>query len=427
MSSLPLSRTLAARDELGDGIRRHHPSGQVPPCGGAAFEQELLTAAGQAGLVRARRIALPRYEQEARDLERFLASGRHGVMSYLGDRNREGRLLREVPTDLMPGARSALIVALPYPSPVARELSWPRVSRSGRAVGRVAAYAGGRDYHQVLKERLLLLADQIADLLGHAVEARACVDSAPLFERQLARDAGWAFLGKNTLAIAPQVGSYFNLGVLLLALPPPVEDEPSVPEGCGSCSACVDRCPTGALDGRSGIDATRCISYLTIEYRGIVARELRPLMGDWVFGCDLCQAACPYNASKGVPAGEVELTQSPFWREPELLSLLSLSSNGYKRSVKGTALRRVDRSQLVRNAAIALGNAREASARGALFDVARHHASLAARVHATWALGRLLGLGVDETVREYLQELSRDDAAEVQEEAKLSLLDGGLC
>jgi epoxyqueuosine reductase len=448
---------------LAEGVREHHPSGQSSVCHPADLDCELESWALRLGFVRAARAPLRRYGPETEELEEFLAQERQGEMSYLGQRTDEGELVRSDPRHLMASAQSAVVVALPYAPLGCVAL---RASRVGAALGRTANYAGGRDYHAVIKERLLLLADRIADLKGGPVLARACVDTAPLLERQLARDAGFAFLGKHTLAIIPGVGSAFHLGVLLLDLPPTpsgklasrpltrgvnpekgdatdarvasrsrswpsermgkkrlslnsIGERSSV--GCGTCQSCRDACPTGALDDDFRIDARRCISYLTIEHRGIVPRSLRSKMGTWVFGCDVCQSVCPYSATKGAPSPDPELVQSNFWGAPSLQELLTFSSSAYKKHVRGTAIRRVDRAQLVRNAAIALGNAGALEATEALGRIAREFPSLPARVHATWALGRFWVDHSHEAAGAALLALALDPESEVRREAELAL------
>jgi epoxyqueuosine reductase len=255
--------------------------------------------------------------------------------------------------------------------------------------GQVARYAGGRDYHHVLKERLLLLADALADLLDRPILARACVDTALVFERQLAERAGMAFLGKNTLAIVPGVGSYFHLAVLVVDVSLPATATAPVPDGCGRCRACQDACPTGALDAAHRIDARRCVSYLTIEHEGIVPRELRRGIGTRVFGCDDCQSVCPYNRSATVLPADPELEPAEFWQEPELASLLNLTATGYRRHVRRTALQRVTRAQLARNAVIALGNSGALAAVPLLAEVLAGERPLVVQIHAAWALGEL--------------------------------------
>ncbi len=295
----------------------------------------------------------------------------------------EHRELRRDFSAVLPGARTVVAVAASYN---ARGDGVPPGDGDGPR-GLIARYARGRDYHQAMRARLDLLADFIRRRAGCDVRARACVDSAPLLEREAGMAAGIGFIGKNTMLITPGVGSYTVLGELLvdLALPP---DPPERPR-CGRCRLCIDVCPTGAIVDEFTIDARRCISYLTIELRGPIPRELRPLVGDMIFGCDLCQEVCPFNTR--APDGTLaELRARPSLDAPALIPLLALAGRRYRRFVEGTALRRVRRGQLLRNVCVALGNSGDARAvlplAGALRD--RDHL---VRGHAAWALGRLGG------------------------------------
>jgi epoxyqueuosine reductase len=253
--------------------------------------------------------------------------------------------------------------------------------------GLVARYARGADYHRVLRERLRQLADACAALSGRAILARTCVDTAPLLEREAARRAGIGFTAKNTLSIAPGVGSYTLLGELLSDL----ELSPSTPiaSRCGSCRACLDACPTQAFVDAYTLDSRRCISYLTIELKGAIPRPLRPLIGRWVFGCDVCQEVCPFNHSRQPPPGDPELGPHATLTDPDLVELLQLTASGYRRLVRRTALRRVNRERLQRNAAVALGNTRSAAAVPALAQALESNPSALVRAHAAWALGQI--------------------------------------
>jgi epoxyqueuosine reductase len=210
-----------------------------------------------------------------------------------------------------------------------------------------------------------------------------------VFERQRAQRAGFSFLGKNTLAIVPGAGSYFHLGILLVDVELVPEETTAVAEGCGRCRACLDACPTGALDAAHRIDARRCVSYLTIEFDGVVPRELRRGIGTRVFGCDECQSVCPYNRTASLPAADPELEPAEFWQDPSLEALLELSATGYRRYVRRTALQRATRTQLGRNAAIALGNSGSDSAVPLLSAILAQDRPVVVQVHAAWALGEL--------------------------------------
>ncbi len=312
----------------------------------------------------------------------WLAAGMHGGMLYLADPlHRDGRA--DV-TALLDGARSVVVVAMVHDS------SLVPVERLARPTGQVARYARGRDYHAVMKPRLRELAVRVSRHAGRQVAARPCVDTAPVLERELAARAGLGFVGKNNMLIVPGLGSYFMLGELLLD----VELEPSAagppPSRCGECRACLDACPTGAFTGPMSLDARRCISYLTIENRGPIPRELRPAIGTRVFGCDVCQEVCPFNAA--APARtepEPELRPSSP-TDLDLVRVLGLGAAQLRRLMRGSALRRAGRAGLLRNVCVALGNAGDASAVPALSRaLADRHPLI--RAHAAWALGRLGG------------------------------------
>jgi epoxyqueuosine reductase len=315
-------------------------------------------------------------------LQAWLAAGFHGNMAYLAADDD-----RADPGALLAGVKTIVSLALPYGgAPVAlrrnREADEP-------LVGKVARYAVGNDYHRVLKDKLATLADECSRIIGRPVSSRACVDTAPLLEREAAARAGIGFVGKSTLVIAPGLGTYFLLGELLLdvAIAP---SEPIVGT-CGRCTACLDACPTGAFVGPHVLDARRCISYLTIETKGAMPREIRSLVGTRVFGCDVCQDVCPFNASETPRPRAPEFTPRPSLDAPDLVSLLELSASGYRKLVRRSALRRVGKPQLQRNAAVALGNAGDPRAVPALVRSLDRDPSSLVRVHVAWALGQLGG------------------------------------
>jgi epoxyqueuosine reductase len=343
-------------------------------------------------------------------LEEFLAAGHAGTMSYLAERPRHD------PRELLPEAKSVIAVALAYGdrSPL------PKHGAAG-LVGRVARYARGTDYHLVLKERLAALADRLPELTGKPVKSRACVDTAPLLERELAARAGLGFHGKSTLLIAPGAGTYVLLGELLVD----VELEPSAPtfadQGCGSCRACLDACPTTAFVEPHRLDARRCISFLTIESPDDVPRELRPAIGNRVFGCDACQEACPYNHGRSARAGTDELAPRADLGELDLVALLELGAAGYRKLVRRSALRRTPRPTLQRNAAIALGNSDDPRAVAPLARALEQNPSALVRRHAAWALGEL-GRHADSSARLALRRaLDFDPDPEVRSEARQAL------
>jgi len=312
--------------------------------------------------------------------EAWLAAGMHGGMLYLADPlHRDSRA--DV-TALLEGARAVVVVALAHdPSLVPAE-------RLARPAGQVARYARGHDYHAVMKPRLRELAARVSRHAGRQVAARPCVDTAPVLERELAARAGLGFVGKNNMLIAPGLGSYFMLGELLLD----VELEPSAAEPpanrCGECRACLDACPTGAFAGPMSLDARRCISYLTIENRGAIPRELRAAIGTRVFGCDVCQEVCPFNAAAPARTEPDPALRASTQAGLDLIRVLGLGAAQLRKLMRGSALRRAGRAGLLRNVCVALGNAGDRSAVPALARaLADRHPLI--RAHAAWALGRL--------------------------------------
>ena len=314
-------------------------------------------------------------------LREWLARGYAGEMAWLGRRAAE----REDPRRVLAGARSAVAVGVVYdPGP-------PPDANEGSPAGRVARYAGGADYHDVLGARLRTLAREI-EALAPGARTRSYVDTGPLLERPLAARAGLGWIGKNSLLIHPRLGSYLFLGIVLtdLALAP---DAPE-PDHCGSCRACLDACPTDAFAEPYVLDASRCLSYTTIELRGAVPESLRAPQADWLFGCDVCQEVCPWNArtQRSVPADaagvRAELAPREAWRRPALAWLLGLDEAAFRSAARGTALRRAKWRGLLRSALVAAGN----SGDPALVPALRRHAEggdpLLAE-HARWALARL--------------------------------------
>jgi len=316
----------------------------------------------------------------------WLAAGHAAEMSYLSSPDHVGP--RADLRTLLENARSLVVVALAYerqdPVPVGALLR-----------GRIARYARGEDYHLVMRDKLVSLADRLANKLGRPVASRPCVDSAPVLEREWAERGGLGFVAKNTMLIAPGAGSYIVLGELLVD----VELEITAPETppkqrCGTCRSCLDACPTNAFVDAYVLDARRCISYLTIEHHGVIPRELRASIGTWVFGCDICQEVCPFNAGKSdAPIDPLLAPRTHEHALPDLIALASKGANQLRQFVKRTALRRIPRDVLDRNVAVALGNTGSPDAIPALRQLAAHKAPLV-RAHAVWAL-RQLGADVE--------------------------------
>ncbi len=253
--------------------------------------------------------------------------------------------------------------------------------------GRIARYAWGRDYHRTLKRRMKALVAAIEQAIGRTVEARTLVDTARAVDRAVAARAGAGWFGKSSMIIVPHHGSWVMLGDIMLD----VHIQPDLPlaQDCGRCSICLDRCPTGAIVEPYRIDAPRCISYLTIEERGAIPRELRPLMGNRVFGCDTCQDVCPYtSAARPIedPDFQPATVENAF---PSLERLATITSDEFYATYSGTAVIRAKRAGMARNAAIALGNSGDPRAADILTRMLREHDEPLARGHAAWALAHL--------------------------------------
>jgi len=316
-----------------------------------------------------------RLEPHDRRLAAWVASGMHGTMGYMAEHAPKAA----DPTEVVPGARSAVVVALAY--------RWDAPPPGDdRPRGRVSAYAWGSDYHRVMEEKLRSLG---AFLLERGARvARHYADTGPLLDRALAQRAGLGWFGKNTMVITRAgYGSYVFLGEILtdLALLP----DPPMEGSCGQCRICLDRCPTGAIVAPYVVDARRCISYLTIELRGWIPREWRPLLGTWVFGCDVCQDVCPHNAliAHGRHQSFAPRRDVAF---PDLVELLHIDEGTYQERFRHSAIKRAKRQGLRRNAAVALGNLKDPSAIPALTRALADEDPIV-RGHAAWALGRIAG------------------------------------
>jgi epoxyqueuosine reductase len=308
---------------------------------------------------------------------RWLARGDLAGMRYL-ERRLEARLR---PATVLAGARSALCVALQY-HPLAGEREpegdlWPRVAR----------YARGRDYHELMGGRLRALAARIAAAFP-GTASRPYVDTGPVLERELAARAGLGAVGKNTNLLERQGGSWFLLGELFLTLD--LAPDAPVADLCGRCTRCLEACPTGALPEPYRLDSRRCISYWTIEHRGELPAAARELVGDWVFGCDVCQEVCPWN-HKAAAAAHPELGLPPERGGLDLVGLLLLDRDGYVARFRGSPMKRAKQEGLQRNAAVAMGNRGDRRYVPALAEALGGAGSAVVRGHAAWALGRLGG------------------------------------
>ncbi|HYX68439.1 MAG TPA: tRNA epoxyqueuosine(34) reductase QueG [Terriglobales bacterium] len=313
----------------------------------------------------------------------WIAAGRAGEMDYMQARDEQGRLRRASVQETFPWARSVVVCALNYnaAAPYSTESADP-------ARGWISRYAWGQqDYHQTVMARLRQVEAALCAAAGDVpdLQTRCYVDTGPLIERVVAAHAGLGWLGKNTCLIHPQAGSWLFLGVILTSLE--LEPGASLPDRCGSCTRCLDVCPTQAFPAPYELDASRCIAYLTIEKRGTMPEELRAGMGRHVFGCDLCQEVCPWNHKAPVTAAP-EFQPRLDRVNPALEWLAELSEEEFRQKFQGTAVRRAKRSGLRRNAVVAMGNSGDLSFLPQLERLAQDPDAMVAE-HARWALRRL--------------------------------------
>lgn len=323
---------------------------------------------------------------------------------------------RQDPRQVVPGARSVMVVGLSYFVADPPADLWNDPSR-----GRIARYAWGMDYHEVMTPRLRQLAEFIADETRREVQSRLYVDTGPVLERDFAAEAGLGFIGKNTCLINPTMGSYLFLGEILVDLELDY-DEPASDSGasigfearqrpviinrgenngletsppgtprvgtCGACTRCLETCPTRAFPAPHILDSNRCISYLTIELKGSIRLDLRPLIGNWIFGCDVCQSVCPWPRRFSRPTRLEFLDYDPERVAPKLLDLISLSDDEFRTRFRRTPLWRAKRRGLLRNVAVALGNWGDPQAIPALRRALADHEPII-REHAAWALAQI--------------------------------------
>jgi len=300
-----------------------------------------------------------------------------------------------LPSNMIPARQAAQASASDVPpasiaetSPLSSSVGEGPGVRASLLSGRVASYAWGADYHDVLAERLRTLVVFVETKVGTPVANRWYTDTGPLLERDLAQRAGLGWIGKNTCLIHPHQGSYFFLAEILLSLD--MEPEaPFAPDYCGDCTRCLEACPTACILPNRTIDSRRCISYLTIELKGPIPLELRPRIGDWVFGCDLCQQACPWNQRFSSPDGDSIFAPRPGIPRPILLQELSLSPQDFNRKFKGSPIRRARRRGYLRNVAVALGNKGDPEAVPTLAQAMSSDPEPLVRGHIAWALGHI--------------------------------------
>jgi epoxyqueuosine reductase len=341
-----------------------------------ALRRELTAAAQALGFsaLGVARLDIPADEQH---LLRWLADGYHGEMHYM---ERHG-VLRSRPRELVPGSVRVVSARLDY---------WPREAQPAAAVladgarGYVSRYALGRDYHKIMRRGLERLARDLQQRIG-PFGYRVCVDSAPLLEKALARDAGLGWIGKHTNLIASDAGSYFFLGEILTDLPLPPDAPASA--HCGSCQACIPACPTGAIVAPWRLDARRCISYLTIEHHSAIPEELRAAIGNRIYGCDDCQLVCPWNKFAR-QATHPDFKVRHGLDAAALPDLFGWTAAQFEERMRGSAIYRIGYVRWLRNIAVALGNAPRTPQVLAALAARREDPSPLVREHVAWALAR---------------------------------------
>lgn len=339
--------------------------------------------------------------------ENWLAAGRQGEMGYLA--TERARQSRADPRQILPECRSVLVLAARYPVPEYLSYLEEEAGQEGEPANlpsspsqRVAAYAWGDDYHEVFPERLRTLVAFIEAQVGCSIPNRWYTDTGPVLERDMAQRAGLGWIGKNTCLIHPQQGSYFLLAEILLG----IELEPDAPfvaDHCGSCTRCLDACPTACILPDRTIDASRCISYLTIELKGPIPAELRAPMGQWIFGCDVCQQVCPWNERFATPQGDPAFTPRPGMPPGDLSRELSLTQQDFNRKFNGSPVKRPKRRGYLRNVAVALGNLGDERAVPNLARVLLEEPEPLVRGHVAWALGQIGGKQARQALEEALR------------------------
>jgi epoxyqueuosine reductase len=311
--------------------------------------------------------------------ENWLAQGRHGTMNYLA--SEKACACRADPKQILPECKSILVLATAYPSPAGRGMS--EGQGEGEIVGNIAAYARSADYHDILPARMRELVQFIEEQVGGPVRNRWYTDTGPILERDLAQRAGIGWIGRNTCLIHPKQGSYFFISEIFLDL----ELEPDPPfttDHCGTCTRCIEACPTNCILPDRTLDARRCISYLTIELKDDIPVELREKIGDWVFGCDICQMVCPWN--RFAPGGDPAFDNA---HPPHALTEeLSLTPQAFNRRFKLSPVKRAKRRGYLRNVAVALGNTGDLYALPVLQNALNDEEPMI-REHARWAINKI--------------------------------------
>ena len=334
----------------------------------------------------------------------WLREGLAGNLDYM----QRTESLRRDPRELVPWAVSIISVGMNYYS------GYSRPVESSESRGWISRYAWGDDYHNLMKGKLEALLESIGQFRDGNIQGKAFVDSGPVLERDFAGIAGLGWIGKNTHLISPKKGSWFFLGELFVDLPL-AYDRP-IRDRCGRCDLCLKACPTGAFVGPYVLDARRCISYLTIELKDWMPRSLRPLVGNHIFGCDICQEVCPYNV-KALPTAEIAFQPRSGLHAPELIAFLSLSEAEFRQRFRASPILRAKRRGFLRNVAVALGNLKALDAVPALIRSLDDEESVV-RGHVAWALGQI---GAQTALDPLHRRLRAENDANVQEELRQAI------
>ena len=343
---------------------------------------------------------------EAAALQRIRDGHMDGFSWYTEERVRRANR----PKVLLEGAQSVISLALSYNTGAPHQ-------PDGQPRGKIARYAWGDDYHDVIKKRLREFAAKLPEIADRPVKTRIFVDDGPMNDRAAAARAGIGWFGKNTNILTQSHGSWVFLAQVITDIP--LEPDAPLKKTCGQCSLCIPACPTDAIVAPYTIDNKRCISYLTIELRGAIPRKLRPLIGDWVFGCDICQDVCPVNR-KAQGSLEPAFQQRHDFAAPALIPLLDLDQAAFSARFRRSPIKRAKRIGLQRNVCVALGNIGDTAAIPALNNALQKHDSNLVRQHAAWALGRI---GGDEALSALRRALDTETHDEVVAEIRLALQD----
>jgi len=310
-------------------------------------------------------------------LQNWLEKNFHGSMEWMANNVDK----RSHPASLHEGTVRIISARMDY-----RPEQIPLIPGEQSNKALISCYASGRDYHKTLRKRLTELAKRINQITPH--EYRAFVDSAPVLERALAEKSGLGWIGKNSMLINKDAGSWFFLGELFTNLPLPVDESPENNNHCGTCSACMDSCPTGAIVAPYQVDARKCISYLTIENKEAIPEDLRPLMGNRIFGCDDCQIVCPWNKFSD-PHGEKDFSPREYMQDKTLAELFLWDEEEFLQKTEGTPLRRIGYQNWLRNIAVALGNAEDNSTNREALSQQLGQQSALVDEHIHWAVAQL--------------------------------------